>query len=68
MVDKSLIWRVLRTVGSVEKQLRLAGTLRKLNVLNMGFEDVELSGQMPSSYPRYLPNSLCKVAVNEMQS
>lgn len=63
-----LIWRVLRTVGSVEKQLRLAGTLRKLNVLNMGFEDVELSGQMPSSYPRYLPNSLCKVAVNEMQS
>lgn len=60
-----LVWRVLRVLRALQDSS--AKILRKLKLLNMGFEDSELLGRMPKNYPRKLSNSLSHVASLAME-
>jgi dTDP-4-amino-4,6-dideoxygalactose transaminase len=59
-----LFWRVLRVLGPVKYSV--ARFIRKLKLLNMGFEDPELLGRMPKAYPKRLSNALSKFAYMEL--
>ncbi len=58
-----IIWRVLRFLKITEKG---AVFLKKLGLLNMGFENKELFGKMPGKYPRRLSNALCRVVNHQL--
>lgn len=59
-----LIWSVLRRVGSAQKSIR--ATLTAIGLLNPGYYISELTGEMPSKYPRKLSSPLAKVVNREL--
>ncbi len=59
------LWRVLRVFKC---QMKIAQFLRKIKILNMGFEDSELVGKKPKHYPRKLSNALSCVALDELKN
>lgn len=56
-------WRVLRVF---KFKMKVANFLRKLRILNMGFEDSELLGKKPKYYPRKISNALSCFVLNEL--
>ncbi len=61
-----LFWRILRFLGAL--QFPSAKFLRRIKLLNMGFEDPELLGRKPKNYPRKLSNALASVAAASMET
>lgn len=59
-----LFWRGLRLLGSLK--YNVARILRKARLLNMGFEDPELLGRKPRSYPKRLSNGLSRFVYEEL--
>lgn len=60
-----LFWRILRTLGPLK--YNIARILRKIRVLNMGFEDPELLGRRPAIYPKRLSNGLSRFVYEELK-
>ena len=59
-------WRILR--GFKNKKMQMADFLRKIKLLNMGFENSELSGIKPKYYPRRISNALSCFVLNELKN
>ncbi len=59
-------WRILRIFKN--KKMQIANFLKKMKLLNMGFEDSELSGIKPKYYPRKISNALSCFVLNELKN
>ena len=61
-----IFWRILRVFR--KRKMQIADFLRKIRLLNMGFEDSELSGIKPKYYPRKISNALSCFVLNELKN
>ena len=61
-----IFWRIFRVFK--KKKMQMANFLRKIRLLNMGFEDSELSGIKPKYYPRKISNALSCFVLNELKN
>jgi dTDP-4-amino-4,6-dideoxygalactose transaminase len=55
-----IIWRFLRPFG-VQTSIKMGTVLRRIGLIDLGFNENELLGKLPKHYPRRLTNPLAEI-------